>query len=207
MKRGLFIVIDGLGGTGKSTQLELLKKRLPQDTVFTHEPGGSPRSEKIRTILKEGDGEALDPLTDFFLFWAARAEHMAARVRPALDDGKIVVSDRFDSSTFAMQVRGEEKDMLEQFFWECRDATLGHYAPDCYIILDVDADLAHTRREGRRLGEDRFDDRNEAYQKRIRNGYKEFADKIGAHAHVLDATRTPNDVDADIWRIVEPLIR
>ena len=206
MKKGVFIVIDGIGGTGKSTQLELLKGHLPSDTVFTHEPGGAPRAEKIRTILKEGDGGTMDPLADFFLFWAARAEHMAARVRPAIDGGKIIISDRFDSSTFAMQVRGEEKENLEKFFWECRDAVLGHYAPDCYIILDVDSDLAHTRREGRQLGEDRFDDRNDAYQKRVQNGFKEFADKIGANAHVLDSSRTPKEVDADIWRIVEPLI-
>jgi dTMP kinase len=210
MKRGLFIVIDGLGGAGKSTQIALLKKRLPADTVFTHEPGGAPRSEKIRTILKEGDAgndSALDPLTDFFLFWAARAEHMAALVRPALEGGRTVVSDRFDSSTFAMQVRGEEQDDLEEFFWKCRDATLGRYAPDCYIILDADSDLAHKRREGRKLGEDRFDDRNEAYQKRVRNGYKEFTERIGPNAHVIDASRTPAEVDADIWHILEPLIR
>ena len=206
MKRGLFIVIDGLGGSGKSTQLELLKKRLPTDTIFTHEPGGSPRSEKIRALVKDRESESLDPLADFFLFWAARAEHMAALIRPALTEGKIVVSDRFDSSTFAMQVRGDEKEHLEPFFWECRDLTLGHYAPDCYIFLDTDSALAHKRREGRQLGEDRFDDRNEAYQKRVRNGYKEFTDKIGANAHVLDASRTPAEVDVDIWHILEPLV-
>ena len=199
-------MLDGLGGSGKSTQLELLKKRLPADTIFTHEPGGSPRSEKIRTILKEGDGQSIDPLTDFFLFWAARAEHMAARVKPALSDGKVVISDRFDSSTFAMQVRGEEKDDLEKFFWECRDATLGRFAPDCYIILNVDTRLAHARREGRQAGEDRFDERNDAYQLRVTNGYKEFADRIGPNAHIIDASRTPPEIDTDIWRILEPLI-
>ena len=206
MKRGLFIVIDGLGGMGKSTQIELLKKRLSTDTVFTHEPGGSPRSEKIRSLLKGADGEALDPLTDFFLFWAARSEHMAARIKPALEGGRTVVSDRFDSSTFAMQVRGEAKEDLEKFFWTCRDQTLGHFAPDCYIILDADTDLAHTRREGRQLGEDRFDDRNDAYQQRVRNGYKEFVDHIGANAHILNVSRTPEEVDADIWKIIEPLV-
>ncbi len=207
MRRGLFIVIDGLGGTGKSTQIKLLKKRLAPDAIFTHEPGGAPRAEKIRTLVKDRESESLDPLADFFLFWAARAEHMAALIRPALSDGKVVVSDRFDSSTYAMQVRGEEKDNLEHFFWECRDLTLGHFAPDCYIILDTNSELAHTRREGRQLGEDRFDDRNEAYQKRVRNGYKEFTDRIGANAHVLDASRTPEEVDTDIWHIIEPLIR
>lgn len=206
MKRGLFIVVDGIGGSGKTTQLELLKKHFPPETVFTHEPGGSPRSEKIRSILKEGEGESLDAFTDFFLFWAARAEHMANRIRPSLDAGKIVVSDRFDSSTYAMQVRGEDIHELDNLFWQCRDAVMGRYAPDCYIILDVDTELAHTRREGRRDGEDRFDERNDAYQKRVRNGYREFADRVGPHAHIINANRSPDENDADIWRILEPLI-
>src|SRR5262245_37073469 len=106
MKKGLFIVIDGLGGSGKSTQMELLKRRLPK-ALFTKEPGGAPRAEKIRSILKEGDGTAPDPMTDFFLFWAARAEHMARLIKPALSKGRTVFSDRFDSSTFAMQIRGD----------------------------------------------------------------------------------------------------
>ena len=131
---------------------------------------------------------------------------MAARVKPSLDAGKIVITDRFDSSTFAMQVRGEDKGEFEHFFWQCRDLTLGRYAPDCYIILDVDTELAHKRREGRKMGEDRFDDRNDAYQQRVRNGYREFADKVGAHAHLIDANRVPEEIDTDIWRVLEPLI-
>ncbi len=207
MKRGLFIVVDGLGGSGKTTQIELLKKRLP-DAVFTHEPGGAPRAEKIRTILKEGDGAKLDPLTDFFLFWAARAEHIAALIRPSLEAGKFVISDRFDSSTFAMQVRGDERPDLADFFWQCREATLGGAMPDCYIILDVDPSKAHMRRDSRHrpAGEDRFDERDEAYQKRVRDGYKEFAAKIGDKAHVIDASRAPEEVDVDLWKIIGPML-
>ncbi|MBI5469710.1 dTMP kinase [Candidatus Kaiserbacteria bacterium] len=205
MKGNRFIVIDGLGGSGKTTQIELLKKRLP-DAVFTHEPGGAPRAEKIRAILKEGDGAKLDPLTDFFLFWAARAEHMTALIRPALEEGKTVVSDRFDSSTFAMQVRGDEQPNLSDFFWQCREATLGDAKPNCYIVLDIDPGKAHTRRDSRhRLpGEDRFDERNDAYQERVRQGYKEFAAKVGGH--VIDASRTPKEIDVDMWKIIQPLI-
>ena len=204
MKKGVFIVIDGIGGTGKSTQLELLKGHLPSDTVFTHEPGGAPRAEKIRAILKEGDGQAVDPLADFFLFWAARAEHVATRIRPALSEGKIVVSDRFDSSTYAMQVIGEQKEDLESFFWECRKATLEGATPDCYIILDADASITEKRRAKRVPYEDRFDDRNAEYQARIREGYKEFAKKVGGS--VIDAGRTPKEVDADIVNYIQRFI-
>ena len=217
MKQGFFVVIDGLGGSGKSTQIEMLKKRLPADAIFTHEPGGAPRAEKIRSILKEGDlsttstdsGQAssgqVAPLADFFLFWAARAEHMSALIRPALEAKKIVVSDRFDSSTFAMQVRGDEQKDLEEFFWQCRAATLGDYTPDAYIILDAGHSVAKDRRVGRREGEDRFDERAEDYQERVRAGYREFAEKVDGH--IVDATRTPEAIHSDIWAIVGALIR
>lgn len=207
MQQGLFIVIDGLGGSGKTTQIELLKKRLP-DAVFTKEPGGAPRAEKIRAILKEGDpstssGQA-DPLVDFFLFWAARAEHISALISPMLAAGNMVVSDRFDSSTFAMQVRGDEPPDLADFFWHCRDATLRGAVPGLYIILDVDPAKAQTRLSGRKSGEDRFDERDLAYQERVRVGYKEFAERVGGH--VVDANRSPKEVDADIRKILQQFI-
>lgn len=204
MKRGLFIVIDGLGGSGKSTQMELLKKRLPK-AVYTKEPGGAPRAEKIRSILKEGDGTPPDPLTDFFLFWAQRAEHMAAVIRPALAKGKTVFCDRFDSSTFAMQVRGDQQKKFEKLFWQCREAVLGEYEPDCYIILDTASGVAKSRRAGRKHGEDRFDERGESYQRRVRTGYQEFAKSV--HGHVVDAAQGPDDIHEKTWRIVSKYLR
>ncbi len=203
MKRGLFIVIDGLGGSGKSTQMDLMKRRLPK-AVFTKEPGGAPRAEKIRAVLKEVENTTPDPLTDFFLFWAGRAEHMATLIRPALSKGKVVFSDRFDSSTFAMQIRGDEQKQLEKLFWQTREGTLGKFAPDCYIILDTPGGVAKSRRVGRKAGEDRFDERPEAYQRRVRAGYVEFAKKM--KGHVIAANQGPDDIHAQIWEIVEKLL-
>jgi dTMP kinase len=203
MKKGQFIVIDGLGGSGKSTQMELLKKRLSK-AVYTKEPGGAPRAERIRSILKEGDGVPPDPLTDFFLFWAGRAEHMNAIIKPALSKGKNVFCDRFDSSTFAMQIRGDKRKDLEKFFWQCREVTLGAYEPDCYIVLDTPHGIARERRIGRQHGEDRFDDREDSYQKRVRAGYKEFAAAVGGH--VVDASQGPDEIHAQVWKIVEKLL-
>lgn len=204
MKRGLFVVIDGLGGSGKSAQIEALKKRLP-NAVFTKEPGGAPRAEKIRKVLKSGDDEA-GPLSDFFLFWAARAEHMTRLIQPALIKGKVVVTDRFDSSTFAMQIRGDNQKKLEKLFSSCRDATLGKFVPDIYIFLDVSPATARARRVNRldREGDDkyndRFDEREEAYQKRVRAGYKEFAKKV--KGHIVDASRSFEEVHEEIWKII-----
>jgi dTMP kinase len=205
MKRR-FVVIDGVGGSGKSTQIELLRQSFPR-AVFTKEPGGAERAEKLREILKSGDNKA-GALSDFFLFWAARAEHMTRLIQPALSKGKIVITDRFDSSTFAMQIRGDKQKGLEKLFWPCREATLGKFIPDIYIILDVPPDVARERRRKRlnRTGskkcDDRFDERDDVYQSRIRAGYKEFAKLMGKKAHVLDARKDIIETHQEIVRII-----
>ena len=203
MKRGAFIVIDGLGGSGKTTQISYIKKRLGKQVLVTHEPGGTKRAEDIRRLLKSVATKDPDPLADFFLFWAARAEHMNEKIIPALKAGKTVICDRFDSSTFAMQVRGDKQKHLETLFWQCREHTLGKHAPSAYIILDVHHDVARARRGSRRTDEDRFDERESAYQKRVAAGYREFAQRVGRRAHVLDAHESKEALQEHIWRIVD----
>lgn len=205
--KGRFFVIDGLGGLGKSTQIEMLKKRLGNKAVFSHEPGGTPHAEKLRTFVRsvDADGDP-HPLMDFFVFWAARADHVNKKIVPALKKGKIVVCDRFDSSTFAMQVRGDKNKDLEKLFWQCREHVLKEHAPDAYIILDGDPKAARSRRDGRGTGEDRFDEREEAYQNRIRKGYLEFAKRLGSKAHVVKALRAREEVRADIWQVISKII-
>ena len=106
MSKGKFIVIDGIGGCGKTTHAKLLRARMEKDTVLTHEPGGTPIAEKIRKLLLHGLIPTADVATEFFLFWTARAEHMREKIIPALRAGRNVISDRFDSSTFAFQIFG-----------------------------------------------------------------------------------------------------
>jgi dTMP kinase len=205
--KGRFFVIDGIGGLGKSTQIELLKKRLGSKALFTHEPGGTPHAEKLRTFLRTVDGPEPAPLMDFFLFWAARADHVAKKIRPALKKGKHVVSDRFDSSTFAMQIRGDKNANWEHLFWMCRETTLGGAKPDAYILIDGPVALARSRRGSRSRTEDRFDERDDAYQNRIRNGYLEFAKKIGSRAHVVSAECTPEELHEKVWKVVQKELR
>lgn len=207
MKHGVFIVIDGLGGTGKTTQLALLRKRLGKLALMTKEPGGAPRAEKIRDILKRGVGPKPDPLTDFFLFWAARAEHVHKKIVPALRGGKIVVCDRFDSSTYAMQVVGEKRNDFKKLFWQCRAEVLKDAMPDLYIILDAPLATLLKRRKGREKGEDRFDERANSYQKLVGDGYRAFAKAIGKKAHVVDSRGTPEETFERIWGVVERVIR
>jgi dTMP kinase len=201
--KGRFFVIDGIGGLGKSTQIDLLRRRLGDEALVTHEPGGTPHAEKLRTFVRSVDGPEPHPLMDFFVFWAARADHVAKKIVPALQDGKIVVCDRFDSSTFAMQIRGDKNKEWEKFFWQCRKVTLGKTQPDAYIFIDGSVELARARRGDRSKTEDRFDERDDAYQNRIRKGYLEFAKKVGKKAHVVHAARTPEEVHERIWKIVQ----
>lgn len=205
--KGAFIVIDGIGGLGKSTQIELLKKHLGERAVFTYEPGGTPHAEKLRTFVRSVDGPEPHPLMDFFIFFAARADHMYKKILTEIKKGKIVVSDRFDSSTFAMQVRGDRNHDLEKLFWQCRAMIVKAHEPDAYIILDGSVKKARERRGSRNIVDDRFDEREDAYQNRIRKGYLEFAKHIGKRAHVIDALRTREDVHADIWKIVEKILK
>lgn len=205
--KGRFFVIDGLGGMGKSTQIEMLKKRLGHSAIFTYEPGGTPHADKLRSFVRTVDGPEPAPLMDFFVFWAARADHMAKKIVPALKMGKTVVCDRFDSSTFAMQVRGDQNKGWEKFFWECRKMTLGKCEPDAYIFIDGSVELARSRRSDRSKTDDRFDERADVYQNRIRKGYLEFAKKIGRKAHVVKADRSPEEVHEEIWGIVSRIAR
>ncbi len=204
--KGRFFVIDGLGGLGKTTQIAMLRDRLGDRGIITHEPGGTPHAEKLRSFVRAVDGPEPHPLMDFFIFWASRADHMYKKIVPAIEAGKVIVSDRFDSSTFAMQVRGDKNPDLEKLFWQCRKEVLKKYAPDAYIILDGSVEAARARRGERSPAEDRFDERADAYQKRIRAGYLEFAKRVGKKAHVVKALQTPEKVHEDIWKIVEKSI-
>lgn len=202
MKKGKFIVIDGIGGCGKTTHAKLLYARMGKGTVFTHEPGGAPLAEKIRKLILHDLVPTANVLTDFFLFWTARAEHMREKIAPALRAGKDVVCDRFDSSTFAFQIFGEKHPELTKLFWEARAVVLAGNEPDAYIILDIPVAVAERRRAGRPPRKDRFDENPRTFQGRVRTGFQKFAEELGPRAHVVNANRTPQEVDKEIWQIV-----
>ncbi|MCR4325528.1 MAG: dTMP kinase [Patescibacteria group bacterium] len=206
MKRGVFIVIDGMDGSGKSTEVRLLRKDLRgTPALFTHEPGGTPHAEKIREVLLTHKAGRRDAFMDFFLFWAARVAHMREAIIPALKAGKVVVTDRFDSSTYAFQVRAEKHSELERPFWECRKAVLGKYTPDAYIILDLPAAASARRRRADRSKKlTTFDKQNIRYHERVRAGFKKF--KPDSEMHFVNANRDVADVHADVRRIVQRLL-
>ena len=207
MKKGKFIVIDGMDGSGKTTEVKLLKKQLAgRPTFFTYEPGGTPHAEKIRKVLLTHKSGERDVLTDFFLFWAARSAHVAEAIAPALAKGKTVISDRFDSSTFAFQVSAEKRSGLEATFWACRKAVLGKNAPDAYIILDTSPEVAVRRRiSDKSKTLTTFDKQSLAYHRRVRAGFRKF--KPGSKVYFVDSDCSVEETHAKVWYIVKRILR
>ncbi|HEV8677615.1 MAG TPA: dTMP kinase [Candidatus Paceibacterota bacterium] len=205
-KRGKFIVIDGMDGSGKGTQIRLLQDKLAgKNAFFTREPGGAGNAlaEEIRAMLLRPGGPASTATTDFFLFFASRAAHIELTVEPMRQKGTHVLSDRYDSSTFAFQIRGENTDpWLQDMFMKVRETLPAMYYPDLYIVLDLSAEVAYERRAKDAAQEkSKFDTKPLEYHERVRAGFNSFAQHFGP-VQFVDAQRTPEEVHADIWKLV-----
>lgn len=193
MQDGSFIVIEGGEGAGKSTVVQALRKRYAdRDVVWTREPGGSEFGKIIREMILSTEGGAAHAHTLFELFWADRTDHMHTVVVPALQAGTHVLSDRFDASTFAYQIYGDEHHELTELFYEKRELYLGAHTPDLYVFLDVDPTTALERVTTRGEAVTHFEERKLAFHARVREGFQIFlADK--PHV-VIDAGLPVEDV-------------
>ncbi|MES2088020.1 MAG: dTMP kinase [Patescibacteria group bacterium] len=185
-QKGKFIVIDGGEGAGKSTLMGFLPEIFPSTPssgqatfLATREPGGSPFAEEIRNLmLSRPESKNASPETQFGLVWAARHDHLQKKIIPALNEGVHVISDRFDSSTYAYQIFGQEAPQLEKLFWDIRNIYLRDAQPDLYIFLDIDPAIGLKRVAERRKETDHFDQRKLDFHQRIREGYLEFLKKV-----------------------------
>jgi len=202
-KKASFIVLDGGEGAGKSTQIQEIKKHFGDRIVITREPGGSLYAEEIRGLIlgSEHAGQA-NAKTHFALFWAARADHLKNTIIPALESGKHVVCDRFDSSTFAYQIFGQEAHELKDFFFSMRDFYLGDYKPDLYVLLDVDPETGLGRKQNQ-TGEvlNHFDERQISFHTRMREGLIEFFEHV-PHK-IVDARPEFDVVTKDLISVLE----
>jgi dTMP kinase len=208
--RGRFITLEGGEGTGKSTQIMLLASRLKalgKDVLATREPGGAPGAETIRRLLVERRDHPWTPLTEAFLHSAARAEHVAETVRPALAAGIWVISDRFSDSTLAYQ--GYGLGLSKTTIAALTKLATGGLAPDLTLVLDmpVDAGLA---RAGRRLeanaaltpgapAEDRYERMGAAFHERLRRGFRAIAKAEPRRCRIIDASDGVDAVAERIW--------
>jgi dTMP kinase len=205
---GLFVTFEGGEGAGKSTQIRRLRHRLEalgRKVVATREPGGSPIAESIREFLLGGEARRFGPLAETMLFAAARADHVTNTIRPALERGAVVLCDRFADSTRVYQgalgaVPAATIDALEGI-------AMGELRPDLTLILDVPAELGLSRAEGRRResGEppDRFEEESLAFHSRIREAFLAVAAAQPERCAVVDASGTPDEVEARVWASVQ----
>jgi dTMP kinase len=206
--RGKFIVIDGMDGSGKGTQLALLRGKVSHLPVeFTREPGGTPYAEEIREMLMRNEmlSPPTHPLCDFFLFWAARASHIELKIWPGRDEGKHFITDRYDSSTFAFQIYGEARHDYERLFIMLRKEVGHRFEPDAYIFLDLPAEVAYERREkDRSQAKTRFDYKPLEYHNKVRHGFQHFQQVVGyaGEVHLVNANRPPEEIHSELAAIV-----
>jgi dTMP kinase len=196
--KALFISLEGIDGSGKSTQsrrLAALMRAQGRDPVLTREPGGAPGAEEIRRLLVEGDPDRWSPETEILLFTAARRDHLERTIRPALTSGRDVITDRFADSTRVYQgaTRGDLRGLVDDIH-----ARIIGIEPDLTLILDMDPEVALTRGLARRSGEDRFEDFGLAFQHKLRAGFRALAATAPGRCVLIDANRDADAIAADI---------
>ena len=200
MARGLFITFEGGDGCGKTTQIKLLDEYLRNKgykTLLTREPGSKGLGIKLREILLNYDGE-VSPTCESFLFLADRAQHVDCIVKPALDDGVIVLCDRHTDSTVAYQGYGRGLD-LEEIHHLNKLATSG-LKPDLTIVLDVDVETSQARVGGEK---DRMESAGQEFFERVRKGFLEIAKSEPDRVKVIDSKQTIEDIHKQILELIK----
>ena len=207
MSRGVFITFEGSEGCGKSTQVKRLAARLEQAGVpalITREPGGTAIGEKIRDLLQFApESFAMAAETELLLFEASRSQLVREIIRPALEQGTIVISDRFFDSTTVYQ--GVARKLEPRIVAALNDFAVGSDCPDLTIILDVDVTTALNRMRRRVrpvVAADRMEQEPSEFYERVSEGYRELARGEPARIHLLDGSRSPDEIESEIWREV-----
>ena len=205
MSKGYFITFEGPDGCGKTTQIELVKEYLSSkgfDIVLTREPGGTPISEKIRAILLDSDNKEESEVTEALLYAASRAQHVAEKIKPALEEGKVVLCDRFMDSSLAYQAyaRGLGEDVISINMFAIQGCS-----PDLTIFLDLDPEIGQ-KRQVERGKLDRLEQEGLSFQKKVYDGYQQLIKKYPDRIKVVNADRDPDSISKDIICLIQSLL-
>lgn len=193
---GIFITLEGPDGSGKSTQVENIKEfftKAGRDVVVSREPGGTPISEKLRGIVLDADHSEMDDVTEMFIYAAARAQHVAEKIKPALESGAVVVCDRFVDSSIAYQGYGRGLgDQVE----EVNRYAISGLEPNVTFFMDLDPEIGRSR-----IGKDvrdRLEQQKMDFHYRVYEGYKALAAKYPERIMRIDAAKTIDEIKAEI---------
>lgn len=210
MERGKFITFEGGEGCGKSTQVRRLEAALKAEgksVLLTREPGGTILAEQIRHLIKDQDEDAPCDRSELMLFLAARAQLVNQVIRPALETGTWVISDRFSDSTLAYQ--GYGRGLPLELIARMNDFACEGLKPDLTLLLDVSPQTALARRQGREnssnTAPDRIERAGEAFHERLRQGFEALARAEPERIVTVDANGTPEEVWDLVWKSLKPI--
>lgn len=204
-----FITFEGTDGSGKSTQLRMLASELRlrgHEVVSTREPGGTPLGAHIRQLVLEAE-EHVDPLAELLLYAADRAQHVRTLIRPAVESGHIVLSDRYADATAAYQ--GAGRGFPDEIISELIALATGGLMPDMTVVFDLTVDeslrrSAHRKGSGGKL--DKLDAEDAAFHTRVRDAYHRIAAAEPERVHIIDAGGSVEETHSEVMRLVMPFI-
>ena len=201
--KGYFISFEGIDGSGKSTQIQKLAKFLEAsdfDIVITREPGGSIGGEEIRNLLLQGNVNRWSAETEILLFTAARRDHLERIILPALEEGKVVICDRFTDSTRMYQgMRGVNLRNLVDTLNE----KVIKFDPDLTIVIDINPEISLKRAKSRKTVEERFEDFGVDLQMKMRKGFLELAKEFSNRIEVVNGQQSIDNLAKDICSLVK----
>tara|TARA_B100001248_G_C27394210_1_gene464345 strand:- start:1268 stop:1894 length:627 start_codon:yes stop_codon:yes gene_type:complete len=201
--KGYFISFEGIDGSGKSTQIQKLANFLKGrdfDIVITREPGGSKGGEEIRKLLLQGNVDRWSAETEILLFTAARRDHLERIILPALEEGKVVICDRFTDSTRMYQgMRGVNLRNLVDTLNE----KVIKFDPDLTIVIDINPEISLKRAKSRKTVEERFEDFGADLQMKMRKGFLELAKEFSNRIEVVNGQQSIDNLAKDICSLVK----
>jgi dTMP kinase len=204
-----FITFEGIDGCGKSTQMRMLASELRlrgREVIVTREPGGTPLGTRVRQLVLDSE-EQVDPLAELLLYAADRAQHVRTLVRPALDSGHVVLSDRYADATVAYQ--GAGRGFPDETVSALVGLATGGLMPDLTLIFDLPVEESQRRaaqRSDRGHKKDRLDAEDAAFHTRVRDAYLRIAAAEPERVRVIDASGSVQETQSQIMRLVMPFL-
>jgi len=211
VKPGLFITFEGMDGSGKSTQMRRLAARLRElgrTVIETVEPGGPPIAMKIRRILLDSANQELSPSAELLLYFASRAQNVDQVIRPALERGEIVISDRFTDSSLVYQ--GYGRHLGADAVRALESVACRGLKPDVTILVDVDAEAslarARARNEAEPHCETRMDDQSLDFHREVYRAYHELAEAEPERVKLIDGRAGIDEIEHEVWNVVSAYV-